>query len=211
MKKTISVIGMLVLLQLIGLVQSCNPCGSDGPFIVNLTSISSNLIRITEKEIIPEFQSSINFPIISYEAYDVSEGFISFDSLGIDLLTDLYSFVPKFDNGNIFNSAFACSPAAHFDVIIDISITSSEDYNQWYQAGDELNDIILVRTNFDTFGTLLSDYNIQTDYSLERDDNMLMTFSMPPSISKSYDFTIVITTDNGDVFTEEIKDLKISI
>jgi hypothetical protein len=118
--------------------------------------------------------------------------------------------VPKPDNGNIFNSAFACSPALYFDVITDISITTSKDYNQWYQAGDELNDMILVRTRYDTFGTLFSDYNIATDYSLERDDNMLLTFSKPPSTSKSFNFIITITTDKGDVFIEEINGLNIS-
>ena len=211
MKKITSIIGVLIMWHMVGLLQSCDPCGSDGPIVYNLESISSELIRIIEKEISPQTTHSINLRINEFEPFDVEQGFIRFDSIGINILTEIYelSHYNDFNGGSIFSSALACSPSVKYGIISDISITSSEDYEQ-FQAGELLNEIILIRTEHDTFGTLLSEFQSEVDYSLERHNNMLMTFSLAPFISKTHNLTIVITTGNGDVFTEEIKGLKIS-
>ena len=131
---------LLILWHGTGLFQSCNPCGSDGPIFYTISSLSSNLIRVTEKEDVAGFSSSINLPIVSHEIVETNDNFIAFDSLGIDIFLELsgISLESELSTGNIYHTAFACSPAEDYDLMKDdFCLTAKESIGKMIEESEK--------------------------------------------------------------------------
>lgn len=101
---------------------------------------------------------------------------------------------------NFFNSAFACDQAVNFNVLEDITITSSADYSSNYPAGTDLKQIMSVREGYSVEGETIQRY---LAYARLREQNLFFTFNSPPSDKKVHDVTIKYKLADGreyDVF-----------
>ena len=97
-------------------------------------------------------------------------------------------------------------------MLTNISVTSNQDYNQEYLAGDELRDVMLVQREYYLPISAISISSFINDDSYTQLDgsDLLLTFAVAPDTDKIHTLTIKVTTSDGSVYSEEIIGLKIS-
>ncbi len=201
---------LLGIIYSIAIVQSCDPCSNsdESEVYYGLSAISTNTLRLLKKR----FSMQIDSPIESYINYDLDEDYISYYSIGIEILSEVNQIsLNEFTNkGSVFSSAIACEPFLDYDNLSNISITSSVDYNDEIKVGDEMNHIFLIRRDSYVSGTPLLEFLNETNSFSFTGDKLLLTFSEPPNSRRTHNLTITFTIEGGAIFTEEILGLKIS-
>ena len=200
MKKTGIVLGIFILFSLsLSVFQSC--CHPD-PIYFRLDALQSEAQRITGITV-SGTQDIGNFDV---EPYVPDEKGIRYDSLGIDVTNELITAMNQTEwNSNFgFSSAYACSPAEHYDMVFEVIITSSEDYNSAYPKGANLEEVMLVRNAHMVRGNNVALFmaNRQLMYH-----SVFYTFSFPPSENKIHDLTIKYILTDGREYETTIKDL----
>jgi hypothetical protein len=171
------------------LLQSCNknPCG-DGPITStysSLTSISSHLRRIKNLE---KKTTHIDYYVIN----DIDE-YVGgrYDSIALQIKNKFETKVTLNylrDNFGAFSTAYACDySTVGYDRVKKIMITSSEDYNDTLQSGTNLSEIILLHTNHYAIGERIEDFTRNREMNY---DDLLFTFTIPPSKDMSHNINI---------------------
>lgn len=191
MKRKIGcVFGFFLLFSLsLSVFQSC--CHPD-PIVFRLSALSSEAQRITG------ITASGTQHIGNYdvEPYIPDDKGIRYDSLGIDVTNVLITAMNQ-DKLNLnfgFSSAYACSPAMQFDVVFDVIITSSEDYNSAYPKGANLEEVMQVRNAHMVRGNNINQFMINERLTSH---TVFYTFSFPPSENKIHDITIKYILSDG--------------
>jgi len=203
MKKIKSLLTLFLIWNLIGVTQSCfNQCGSDGPWIFEPSSMEATAIKISGMEL---FGSS-NTPYFILDNSPIDQEYLKFDSIGINIISELTSVSQKTDG--LLSYSYACSPTIFYKKIISISVISSEDYRPDLESGVELNEILSIRHGLSKAGTRL-DLFAEKGGSLEN-ENLLITFNHPPTEAKSHNFTINVTMEDGKEFEMIVEGVLIS-
>lgn len=208
MKKSISLIIVFVLAHFIGLLQSCDDCNV-GPDYMEVTSYDFSLLKITGIEM-SKFGTSSFYTLEPFG--NPGEERIKFYNLAIEITPAFNSLaqIPRLESG-LITYANACDPAVRYDDIVELSITSSQAFDDQHQAGDNLSDLVYIQNSNNVEGgrsiaSFLDDY-----YEKMADEQkLLLTFKRPPSSDLSHDLTIKIALSNGAVFEEELMDIEIS-
>ncbi len=184
----------------LAIVQSCDPC-DDGPFKFGLASIDATPKRITGIELLGTNQTAY----YTIETYATEPNGIRYDSIGIDIFNTLEQLAlhTKMD---FFTSAFACSPATNYDLLADMSITSTQDYNDNYPAGRDLKEIMSIREGYRLEGSDIPTYLSNAEL---KEGNLFLTFEFPPSQTRTHDITITYRLFDGREFKVFVPGLKI--
>jgi hypothetical protein len=201
MKKIVIVLSTWTLLWLgLALVQACDPCDY-GPYNFGLASIDAEVKRITGIELLGTYQTAY----YTIETYATSTKGIRYDSIGIDLFNTIKQIA--FDtNIDFLNSAFACSPATNYELLADMTITSSEDYIDNYPAGHDLKEIMSIREGYQLEGSYIPTY---LSYAELKEGNLFLTFEFPPSQTRTHNITITYRLFDGREFKILVSGLKI--
>lgn len=140
------------------------------------------------------------------EPYQPDEKGIRYDSLGIEVHNELgYAYLPTNPvNSFGFSSVYACSPAVNFDILFDVIITSSEDYNSAYPKGTNLEEIMLARYSYLVRGNNIDAFmvNKQLDES-----NIFYTFAYPPAQDAYHDLTFKYILADGREYESTVTDV----
>jgi hypothetical protein len=196
MKKTAIAFGIFLLLNVfLSIFQSC--CHPD-PINFRLISLKSEAQRITGITVVSGTQDIGNYEV---EPYIPDEKGIRYDSLGIDVTNELMVAMnqQQWNSSFGFPAAYACSPAENYDIVFDVIITSSEDYNSAYPKGANLDEIMQVRYAHMVRGNNIALFMINNQLTYQ---TVFYTFSFPPSENKTHDITIkYILTDGREYET----------
>jgi hypothetical protein len=202
MKKAMIVLSAWAGLSIgLALFQSCEPC-NDGPFTVRLVSIDANVKRITGIELPGLHQ----IPYYTVETYVARAHGIRYDSVGIDLLNTV-EMLARYSPGYFFNQAFACDPVVRFDLLRDLTITSSQDYGDSFPAGSDLGEIMTVRNGYQLRGEHPSTFSSNAELD---SGNFFLTFDFPPARTNTHDIIITYKLSDGREFSTLIQGLKIT-
>ena len=181
MKKTGIVLTVIIFFNLaITIFQSC--C-EPGTVTHKLESLQAELKRITGIEV----SGSLNSGNFIVEEYQPGGNGIRYDSLGIRInnnLTVAENITPRLNLGG--SNLYACEPGEEYDILSEVIITSSEDYNDAYPKGSNLDEIMNVRNYYSVQGNNISYFmaNKQLDNTA-----FFYTFTYPPSADKYHDIT----------------------
>jgi hypothetical protein len=192
-KKIIYLLSIALAVQLFGtLISSCNECNS-GPINTRLKSISPLFKKIISN------QTSNGYSYYNTSSYLPDSVGIRFDSIGIDILTEVESYAKL--NFNVFiNSAHACDPAVNYSKIREIYLSSDQAYDQLHPVGSNLKDLINIREG----------YVIGENYYTEiYGDNLFLNFNSSPTSTKSHTLTIKIILEDGRTFSSILPSIKI--
>jgi hypothetical protein len=186
----------------LALLPSCTACNG-GPIVFQLHNLTAELKRIEGIEL----GGSVGAGNYVVSAYNSTEAGIRYDSLGIDLVAAFYAANDSWNAPFTFGmtSAYACSPAEHYEQVQEIIISSSENYNAAYPKGADLQEIMSVRNGYWVSGNSVS-YLIQNglDYG-----NNFFTFNFPPDGDKRHDMTIKFILEEGKTVETSIRGLLI--
>jgi len=186
----------------LSLFQSC--CRPE-PINFRLNSLNS----IPERIIGIEVSGSQNIGNYIVETYVSDNNGIRYDSLGINVSNELIvAFNDQQWNSNLgFSSAYACSPVENYDVVSDVIITSSENYNSAYPKGSNLEEVMQVRYAHMVRGNNIALFmtNNQLNYH-----TVFYTFSFPPSENKYHDITIKYILNDGREFETTVSNILIT-
>jgi len=202
MKKFGITIVIFLLLNLsLSVFQSC--CRPD-PIYFHLDSLTSTPQRITGITV----SESQNIASYDVETFLPDEKGIRYDSLGIDVMNELITAMNQQEwKANFgFSSAYACSPAENYDMIFDIIITSSEDYNSAYPKGANLEEIMQVRNAHFVRGNNIALFMVNRQLNYH---SVFYTFSFPPSENKTHDITIKYVLTDGREYETTVRGLLI--
>jgi len=182
--------------------QSC--CNPD-PINFRLESLHSEAKRIMGITV----SGSQNIADFVVETYIPDEKGIRYDSLGIDVSNELIiAFNKQLWNNNLgFSSAYACSPAENYDIVFDVIITSSEDYNSAYPKGSNLEEMMQVSNAHLVRGNNISVFMINKRLNYH---TVFYTFSFPPSENKYHDVTIKYILTDGREYETTVSDILIT-
>lgn len=131
-----------------------------------------------------------------------------YDSLGIDLSHEI-KVISQNDFGmpSMYNYALACSPAVNYDLLRDITITSSQEYTVGYPAGKNLINLLSVRTGYGVLGDNLTSSLIRLEIT---EQNLFLLFKVPPSTTNTHDFTITYAIgDDYRMITKTVTGVRI--
>ena len=202
MKKQLVVfISIAMLVAGMHMVQSCNPCGSEGIYF-RTEAISASTQKITG------IDTSGCCDAYRFEKFYPEEKVIRYDSLLIQVKSDIQTV---FNDGGVswqfgVGSAKACSPAYTHDVFKEVRITSDQPYNTVYPAGALLNDIIGV-----SWDARVQDSNINS-LMINDDDSYglyYFKFKIAPDSIRAHNITIEYIFTDGREVSSSIKGLKI--
>lgn len=208
MKKSISLIIVFVLTHFIGLLQSCDDCNV-GPDYMEVASYDFSLLKITGIET-SKFDTSSFYTLEPFE--NPGEEEIKFYNLAIEITPVFNSLakIPSPESG-LITYANACDPAVGYYDIVEISITSSQAFDDQHQAGDNLSDIVYIqKSNVVEGGRSIASFLDDYYEKMADEQKLLLTFKRPPSSNLSHDLTIKIALSYGAVFEEELMDIEIS-
>lgn len=202
MKKTGIAFVIFVLLNLsLSIFQSC--CHPD-PIYFRLDSLKSEAQRITGITV----SGTQNIGDFIVEPYIPDEQGIRYDSLGIDVMNELVTAMNqqewKYNFG--FSNAYACSPSENFDVVFDVIITSSEDYNSAYPKGSNLEEVMQVRYAHMVRGNNVALFMVNNEL---RYHTVFYTFSFPPSENKTHNITIKYILNDGREYETTVSNILI--
>lgn len=184
----------------LAIVQSCDPC-DDGPFNFGLASIDAEPKRITGIELLGTFQTAY----YTIETYATETNGIRYDSIGIDIFNTIEQ-IALHTKMDFFISAFACSPASNYELLADLTITSSQDYIDNYPAGHDLKEIMSIREGYQLEGSYIPTYLSNAEL---KEGNLFLTFEFPPSQTRTHDITITYKLFDGREFKVLVPGLKI--
>jgi hypothetical protein len=201
MKKTTIVLSIWTFICVgLAIVQSCDPC-DDGPFNFGLASIDAEPKRITGIELLGTYQTAY----YTIETYATETNGIRYDSIGIDIFNTIEQ-IALHTKMDFFNSAFACSPASNYELLADMTITSSQDYIDNYPAGYDLKEIMSIREGYQLEGSYIPTYLSNAEL---KEGNLFLTFEFPPSQTRTHDITITYRLFDGREFKVLVPGLKI--
>lgn len=187
MKKILLVLtGYAVLYVVLAVLQSCDGC-DDGPINFKLHSISAEVNKITGKQSV----SSIDYFTLG-TLLGQSEG-TRYDSIGIEI-THNFELLSLNNTGKVVGQAFACDPVVNYEILEDITVTSSRNYTDAYPAGADLSGIISVRQGHQVEGLSVSSFLLNSEFYNE---NIFITFNEAPSESATHNLTITYNLANG--------------
>jgi hypothetical protein len=202
MKKIgITVIIFLLFNLSLSIFQSC--CHPD-PIVFRLESLTSEAKRITGIEV----SGSQNIGNFIVETYSPNDSGIRYDSLGIDVMNTLITAMMQQEwNSQLgFSTTYACSPAENYDMVFDIIITSSEDYNSAYPKGSNLEEVMLVRNAHMVRGNNVALFMVNRRLNYQ---SVFYTFSFPPSENKTHDLTIKYVLTDGREYETTVSNILI--
>ncbi len=182
--------------------QSC--CNPD-PINFRLSSLSS----VPERIIGIEVSGSQNIGNFVVETYTPDEKGIRYDSLGINVSNELIIALNnrQWSHHLGFSSAYACSPVENYDVVFDVIITSTEDYNSAYPKGSNLEEVMQVRYAHMVRGNNINLFMINERLNYH---TVFYTFSFPPSENKYHDITIKYILTDGHEFETIVSNILIT-
>jgi hypothetical protein len=173
-------------------LQSCDQYDCGG--LSNVGRISSfelNVYAIGEKM---SSQTQDRYKLIEYNGEDVS-----YDSILIelDLLVERVSEL-------VFGltSTVACSPLPPVLRVAQLSITSDMDYNEDYQAGENLIDIFNIQSDLSVnSGQSLKSYMADIQGYFYDDDWRYLSIGVPPSELRSHKFQVQFTLQDATIMS----------
>ena len=198
----ISFIVFIMIGLSLSIFQSC--CNPD-PINFRLSSLSSAPERITGIEV----SGSQNIGNFIVETYIPNQKGIRYDSLGINISNELIIALNNQQRkSNLgFASAYACSPAENYDMVFDVIITSTEDYNNAYPKGSNLEEVMQVRYAHMVRGNNISLFMINKQLNYH---TVFYTFSFPPAENKYHDITIKYILTDGREFETTVSNILIT-
>ena len=138
---------------------------NDGKIDFAITTTSGKLILFENLNVIYENEGktkSVNFSRTEIE--NLGEEGIKFYNLAIEITPVFNSLAqtPRLESG-LITYANACDPAVRYDEIVELSITSSQAFDDQHQAGDNLSDLLYIQNSNDVEGgrsiaSFLDDY-----------------------------------------------------
>jgi hypothetical protein len=191
----------LLFITSFSIFQSC--CHPD-PINFRLISLQSEAQRITGITV-SGTQHIGNYEV---ESYLPDEKGIRYDSLGIDVTNELMVAMnqQQWNSHFGFSTVYACSPAENYDIVFDVIITSSEDYNSAYPKGTNLDEIMQVRYAHMVRGNNISAFMINNELNYQ---TVFYTFSFPPSANKTHDITLKYILTDGREYETTVKGILI--
>ncbi len=192
-KKIIYLLSIGFTVQLLGtLISSCNECNPD-PINTRLKSINPIFKRIISNN------TSNGYNYYNTSNYNPDSAGIQFDSVGIDILTEVESF-SKLQFQGFINSAYACEPVVNNSRIKEIYLTSDQSYDNLHPSGSNLKELTNIREG----------YAIGMNYYYEiYGENLFINFKSSPQLTKSHTLTIKIILEDGRAFTSTLPLIKI--
>ncbi len=198
----ISFIVFILIGLSLSVFQSC--CNPD-PINFRLDALNSEPQRITGITV----SGTQNIADFEVETYIPDEKGIRYDSLGINVSNELIIALNNWQWSNHlgFSSAYACSPAENYDIVFDVIITSSEDYNSAFPKGSNLAEVMQVRYAHMVRGNNISLFMINEQLNYH---TVFYTFSFPPSENKYHDITIKYILTDGREFETTVSNILIT-
>jgi hypothetical protein len=176
MKKIFILFSITTFLFLFSLINSCKKYGSDCGDINNkfyATTMMGETYDSTNRS-----QNITDSTIISFENLRISVNF-----------TGKYYSEAKSDF-SLISSAFACDPVPPYseEKIMDITITSDQDFNTLHPAGTNLTDVFYVKKyTYDNIKYIIEEY-LNTEPRIE---NLEFSLAFAPDFQKELQFTII--------------------
>ena len=175
----------------------------------NIESLNAKLKHITGTKLSNDGFYELTMEDVADNIRTVSS--VPYNSLAIEVRVKVYLVANHF-NRNIpgISSAYAFTPPdTWYEKITDIIITSDKDYNSEYQAGTNLKNILSVRK-----GTYKKDAISSIDEVLQnlyagKNGMLLFTFDIPPETEEVHKITITFVTENNNVITTTLQNVKI--
>jgi len=131
---------------------------------------------------------------------------IRYDSLRIQVTNETKIVLNTIKIPFGIESAYAFQVEENYELITDIAITSNHDYANDYPAGTNLNDILTISNDYQTW-TSFNDFFAHF-YSLS--DKLFFTFKIPPTTNQVHELTIRYTTEKNRKFAATVSNLLIT-
>ncbi len=188
----------IIILSLFIFQSCCNP----DPINFNVTSVDNEIKRIIGSEI----NGSLEIESFIVEQYVPDNTGITYDSVGILIIprmevTSNYNFsIEEF----FIQKSYACKPNKNHDYLSDISITSTENYNESYPKGSDLKDVFIANRPY------MAGEKEFSYFFNERVDQIFIRPRIAPDSSKLHKFSINLKLTDQRTYqtTFEIRILK---
>lgn len=165
-------------------------------------SIDGEFFDITGLEVIPQASGIGDVPA------GTALNFADFDSFHFDYIVEYVAEQKEyFQPSRWHNAAWACSCiyngifGSKDEIFSEIKITTMNDYNDTFSAGESINDILLL--NY--FGTemRLSEYLEENEGELIETEDLFMSLTTPPTIDKEVILNVRMEFTNGEIYEVE--------
>jgi len=195
-----------LLVSLFFTIVGIQSCGGDPDFL-RISKIRVDSQRITGQEERGHYQQLF---LIVEPAVAVNDTIaISYDSLAFSCFSDFYlALITKPTNGFGIKSAWA-KRLVEYEQIIELTITSDNDYNPDMKAGANLTKIMLAHDGFSASGENVSTF-LETRRRSDPFDQILFTLTAAPDSARVHNFLFRFITDKSSTFEVEIYGIKIT-
>jgi hypothetical protein len=204
------ILSVFLLVYFLG-VFSCRPCNNTGLIKQIVTDLTWDFVEI---ENLDSFQSGER--LIRKSQTKDSVNYEDF-ALDITAITKMVSSEKKTFNFGLIQEAYACEPAIPtiLESIIDLEITSDQEYDRNHPIGSNLADLFEISI-LDQINQVTNSGFMDLTAFLQNDPKMPFQFTLklksPPAVSKNLKFKFfILLFGNNKPSTFEIETSKIKV
>lgn len=204
------ILSFTLLVYFLG-VFSCKPCNNSGLIKQIVTDLTWEFVEI---ENLDSFQSGER--LIRKSQTKDSVNYQDF-ALDINTITQMVSSEKKTFNFGLIQQAYACEPAIPIilESIIELEITSDQEYDKDHPAGSNLADLFEISI-LDQINQVTNSGFMDLTAFLQNDPKMPFQLTLklksPPAVSKNFKFKFyLLLFGNNKSGTFEIETSKINV